>query len=149
MSVSVHPQSVLLPLSLTVMNSWKLTPCKDYTINRLVAGALQLAAGTHLLVDETALEPGRLSEVGVHNLAALAHVIQHQTVTYDFQFHKTEFECDIVSYQRTVGSFQIFTAYCTHTYIHVGTLLYINAPNCALEWLHTTMEGIHYKCKNH
>ena len=90
-------QSVLLPLSLSVMNSWKFSPRKDYSANRLVAGALQLAAGTHLLVDETALEPGRLSEVGVRNLAALGHVVQRQTVEYDFQFHTTEFECDLVS----------------------------------------------------
>ena len=78
------------------MNTWRLSPRKDYSANRLVAGALQLIPGTHLLVDETALEPGRLSEVGVRNLAALGHVIQHQTVTYDFQFHTTEFECDLV-----------------------------------------------------
>lgn len=86
-----------MPLSLSVMNTWRFSPRKDYTLNRLVAGALQLAPGTHLLVDETALEPGRLSEVGVQNLAALGHVIQQQSVTYDFQFHKTEFECDLVS----------------------------------------------------
>lgn len=79
------------------MNTWRLSPRKDYSANRLQAGALQLVSGTHLLLDETALEPGQLSEVGVRNLAALGHVIQRQTVTYDFQYHTTEFECDLVS----------------------------------------------------
>ena len=53
--------------------------------------------GTHLLVDETALTPGQLTEVGVKNLTALGNLIQWQKVTYDFQYHTSEFECNLVS----------------------------------------------------
>ena len=48
-------------------------------------------------MDETALEPGRLSEVGVQNLTAVSQVIREQTVSYDFQYHKANFDCDLVS----------------------------------------------------
>ncbi len=53
--------------------------------------------GTHLLADETALSSGQLTEVGVSNLTALGNVIQWQKVTYDFQYHTTEFDCNLVS----------------------------------------------------
>ena len=53
--------------------------------------------GTPLIVDETALSPGRLNEVGVANLTALGNVLQWQKVNYDFHYHTAEFECDLVS----------------------------------------------------
>ena len=102
------------------MNTWQLSPRKDYAANRLRAGALQLVPGTHLLVDETALEPGRLSEVGVRNLAALGQVIQHQTVAYDFQFHKTEFECDLVS----VGVVWLVWAWPVRVWMFLSQVIY-------------------------
>ncbi len=56
-----------------------------------------LCVGTHLLVDETVLTPGLLSEVGVQNLTALGNLIQWQKVSYDFQYHTAEFESNVVS----------------------------------------------------
>ncbi len=56
-----------------------------------------LCVGTHLLVDETVLTPGQLSEVGVQNLTALGNLIQWQKVSYDFQYHTAEFESNVVS----------------------------------------------------
>lgn len=63
---------------------------------RLQAGLLQLCPGTHLLLDEMALEPGRLEEKGVRNMAALGRVVQWQKVQYDFQYYATDFSCDLV-----------------------------------------------------
>jgi len=57
-------QSHLLPLSLAELNSGHFVPKKDYTVNRLRAGVLQLSANTHLLVDETAMQPGQLDANG-------------------------------------------------------------------------------------
>ena len=54
-------------------------------------------AGSHVLVDETALTAGQLSEVGVRNLTALGNVIQWQKLYYDFQYHTSEFHTDLVS----------------------------------------------------
>ena len=47
-------------------------------------------------MDETVLTAGQLTSVGVANLTALGNVIQWQKLGYDFQFHTTEFECDLV-----------------------------------------------------
>ncbi len=55
-----------------------------------------VCVGTHLVVDETALTPGQLSEVGVQNLTALGNLIQWQKVSYDFQYHTAEFETNVV-----------------------------------------------------
>lgn len=85
----------LLPMTLDNMNSWRFTPKKDYDSNRLLAAVLQLSAGTEVLVDETVLTAGQLTSVGVANLTALGNVIQWQKLGYDFQFHTTEFECDL------------------------------------------------------
>ena len=49
-----------------------------------------------MVVDETALIPGQLSEVGVVNLKALGNVIQFQKLSYNFEFHSAEFETDLV-----------------------------------------------------
>lgn len=55
-------------------------------------------SGTHLVVDETALEPGQLNERGVRNLTALGHLVQGQKVHYDFHYHTAEFDCNLVGY---------------------------------------------------
>ncbi|KAL8579010.1 hypothetical protein ACOMHN_035949 [Nucella lapillus] len=92
---ALTPQSHLLPISLSNMNSLRLSPHKDYEANRLRSGQLQLAAGTHLVLDETALENGQLDPQGVNNVAALGNVIQWQKVTYDFQYHTQDFTTDL------------------------------------------------------
>jgi len=51
-------------MSLAEMNGRHFTPKKDYTTNRLRAGLLQLSAQTHLIVDETAMQPGQLDSNG-------------------------------------------------------------------------------------
>jgi len=68
---------------------------KDYDANKLLSGVLQLSAQTHLVLDETCLEPGQLDSKGVHNVAALGTLISQQKVDYDFQFYKLEFQTNI------------------------------------------------------
>jgi len=48
------------------------------------------------VVDETALSVGQLTEVGVANITALGNVIQWQKLAYDFHFHNTDFDTDLV-----------------------------------------------------
>lgn len=42
--------------------------------------------GTSLIVDETKLDSGKFENNGVHNIKALAELIEDQKVTYDFQY---------------------------------------------------------------
>ena len=46
------------------LNTQRFTPYKDYTLNRLTSGVLQLSANTHLLIDETVMQPGKLDATG-------------------------------------------------------------------------------------
>ena len=59
-------------MTLHNMNNLKFTPRKDYTANRLVSGILQLSDGTHLILDETAMQSGQLDANGTA-LLTLVH----------------------------------------------------------------------------
>ena len=52
------------PMSLDNMNKMSFTPTKDYEANRLKSGILQLPDRCHLVLDETALQPGQLDVNG-------------------------------------------------------------------------------------
>ncbi|XP_046864540.1 mini-chromosome maintenance complex-binding protein-like isoform X2 [Xenia sp. Carnegie-2017] len=79
------------PLSIENLDNSKLVPKKDYKSNRLMTGKLQLSNNTHLIIDETVLEEGRLNENGTANLNVINHVILWQKLPYDFVFYKTDF----------------------------------------------------------
>ncbi|XP_005093986.1 mini-chromosome maintenance complex-binding protein [Aplysia californica] len=89
------PQAVLLEMSIESTNNWTLIPKKDYKVNRITAGMLQLAPGTCLVLDETALQQGQLNHTGVMNVKALADVINWQKVDYDFEFHPIPVYTDV------------------------------------------------------
>lgn len=48
---------------------------------RLVTGSLQLAEGTYLLLDETALSTGQLTSVGIQNIQSLKNLMEWQKVS--------------------------------------------------------------------
>ncbi|XP_027110645.2 mini-chromosome maintenance complex-binding protein [Coffea eugenioides] len=84
-----------LPLTIDYLNSVSLAPRKDYQINRLVSGALQLAEGTHLTIDETQLQTGTLNSTGVDNARVLKSLTELQKVEYEFTYYKMDMAADI------------------------------------------------------
>jgi len=82
-------------LSVASLNAGDWAPRKELASNRLCPGALQLAAGTHMLVDETGMDEGRLEAAGVRSLAALRDVAQSQTLPIDFHFYTLPLAVDI------------------------------------------------------
>ncbi|WCJ20040.1 Mini-chromosome maintenance complex-binding protein [Euphorbia peplus] len=72
------PFTTSIPLTVEYLNTNSLAPKKDYETNRLVTGALQLAEGSHLIVDETQLESGTLNSIGVENTRLLKDLITYQ-----------------------------------------------------------------------
>lgn len=80
------------------LNSVEIFPKKDYGLNRLKAGALQLAAGSCLIGNESALSNGQLAERGVRNVRALTAVAQRCVTPVDFQYYESEVgvECSSV-----------------------------------------------------
>jgi len=84
-----------MPLTLQKLNDSKLIPEKDYEANVLLYGELQLPAGSTLLLDETTLTPGKLTEAGVRNLGALGDLVARQKVAFDFKYFPVDFESDV------------------------------------------------------
>ncbi|KAJ3693792.1 hypothetical protein LUZ60_009272 [Juncus effusus] len=84
------PFSLSIPLTVEYLNNATLQPKKDNHTGRLEIGALQLANGTHLTFDETVLQSGTLNSKGLDNLQLLKHLMDNQTVEYDFEYYKLE-----------------------------------------------------------
>nr|CAB3263700.1 mini-chromosome maintenance complex-binding protein [Phallusia mammillata] len=91
----VLTKAFYLRMSLENMNKLHFTPTKNYSTNRLDSGILQLSEGTHMVVDESALQPGQLDQNGVKNIQALGTLLTQQKVDYNFQFHPVVFQHNI------------------------------------------------------
>ncbi|XP_011049516.1 PREDICTED: mini-chromosome maintenance complex-binding protein isoform X2 [Acromyrmex echinatior] len=88
-------KSYFLEITLENLNELALIPKKDYECNRLTSGILQLSDNTHLILDETGLNPGTLTATGRENYQALSDLLMFQKLKYDFQFYTIEYETDI------------------------------------------------------
>ncbi|XP_053686090.1 mini-chromosome maintenance complex-binding protein [Sabethes cyaneus] len=89
------PASHYFPMTLENMNTKQFVPKKDYATNKLTSGLLQLAPHTHLVLDETKLQPGKLESSGVEAVQSVAHLIKTQKLKYNFQFYQLEFNTDV------------------------------------------------------
>ena len=89
------PRTVLMELTVENLNQGRLHSKKDYNRNRLKPSALQLQAGTVLIVDETCMNEGQLTEVGVADLQSLGKVIQEQKLPIDFEYYNVDFHTDL------------------------------------------------------
>ncbi|XP_063702955.1 mini-chromosome maintenance complex-binding protein [Culicoides brevitarsis] len=89
------PASHYFPMTLENMNTCQFVPKKDYKTNKLTSGILQLAPHTHLVLDETRLQVGKLEAAGVDALKSIADLINAQRLKYNFQFYEIEFDTDV------------------------------------------------------
>ncbi|CAD1477307.1 unnamed protein product, partial [Heterotrigona itama] len=88
-------KSYLLEITLENLNNLTLLPKKDYECNRLTSGILQLSENTHLVIDETGLTTGQITQTGRENYNAICDLVNFQKVIYDFKFYKIEYDTDI------------------------------------------------------
>ena len=65
----LHPQAIVLNLSRECLNEATFTPVKNYETEELEHSRLSLPNGTLLIIDETRLTPGQLTEVGTRNIS--------------------------------------------------------------------------------
>ncbi|XP_016994128.2 mini-chromosome maintenance complex-binding protein [Drosophila takahashii] len=89
------PASHRLPMTLEALNTAAFAPKKDYETNKLVSGVLQLAPHTHLVLDETCMQQGKLEANGVHAIQHLAHLINNQELKCDFQYYQIDYHANI------------------------------------------------------
>jgi hypothetical protein len=89
------PNSVYFEMTIENLNTLEFVPKKDYTNNKLSSGLLQLPKNTHILLDETKLENGKLDTSGCMAVAHLSELIRSQQLSYDFQFYKIPYKTDL------------------------------------------------------
>ncbi|XP_014287080.1 mini-chromosome maintenance complex-binding protein [Halyomorpha halys] len=89
------PKIRFYPFTIENLNATKLLPKKNYKTGHLEQGILQLSDNTHLIVDETKLDEGKLLETGVKNVNALKNLIKCQKLDYDFTYYNVGFCTDI------------------------------------------------------
>ncbi|KAG0021756.1 hypothetical protein BGZ80_001771 [Entomortierella chlamydospora] len=89
---SILPKVHTIPLSLKCLNDNFFFPRGD---EHLSSGILQVTRGTAMLLDETVMEEGTLTDKGVKNLKAVSDVSQYQTLNYVFPYSNLEFQTDI------------------------------------------------------
>ncbi|KAF8065729.1 alpha-mannosidase [Scenedesmus sp. PABB004] len=83
------PHVSLLPLSTASLNARRWYPQQHGDSGRLFRGALQLPDSAVLLLDETGMAAGQLSDAGVKNLQALRSVLEQQQLPCDCQVYTT------------------------------------------------------------
>lgn len=71
------------------LNAGRWKPRKDFDANRLVAGRLQMASGSVMVFDETKMEAGQLSDVGVRSAAAIRTLLVEHALACDYM------SCDV------------------------------------------------------
>ncbi|XP_028116804.1 mini-chromosome maintenance complex-binding protein-like [Camellia sinensis] len=104
------PFTHFIPLTVDYLNTASLSPRKDYETNRLVSGVLQLAEGSHMMIDETYLQAGTLNSVGVENARLIKNLMELQKVEYDFKYYKMEMEADVQLLILSEGKSNILSA---------------------------------------
>ena len=94
--------------------SWR--PARDITTNRLSSSPLQLAENTHLLLDETVLEAGQLTPLGIRNFEVRPPVSkQCCSFLLSFSGRVTSFSClMLLSWAGELGEVSL---YC---HVHAG-----------------------------
>ncbi|XP_005175421.1 mini-chromosome maintenance complex-binding protein [Musca domestica] len=91
----ILPASHYLPMTLDTMNTAAFVPKKDYETNKLVSGLLQLAPHTHLVLDETRMQQGKLEANGVMGIQSIANLINNQQIKCNFQYYEIDYNVDI------------------------------------------------------
>jgi hypothetical protein len=78
------PRVAHLAVTVDTLNTKRWRPTKDFDANRLVAGQLQLAAGTTVVFDETQMQEGDLDPQGAKAVAAVTELVLEQQLVCDF-----------------------------------------------------------------
>ncbi|CAF1544531.1 unnamed protein product, partial [Adineta ricciae] len=111
-------------LSITVqtLNTTQLMPNKnvakdDENDNFLMQTPLQLPFNSHLLIDETKMECGQLTTLGLNNIKLLQDLLRQQTLKYEFHIYQLDYDCDIrcliVSSTKSVLPCDVYIRYQT------------------------------------
>ena len=80
-------KSLYFPIEIDSLEKTKFFSTKNYQNNCLDIGKFQISPSTVVILDETKMSPGNLTEKGLKNLQNLNEFLDNQTLTFDFSFH--------------------------------------------------------------
>lgn len=91
----VVPRCVRIEADINALNKVTVQPAKDHEQNRISPSPLQVGAGTIILVDETGLEEGNLTDNGVRSAYALRSVALNQMLPIAFTYCEIQVPTDV------------------------------------------------------
>ena len=89
------PLAVHLEVTAGTLSAGQWKPKKDLEANRLVAGRLQLAPGTFVLLDESEMQPGDVNDNGVRALQAISSLVSDQQLPCDFSTYDVKIPLEL------------------------------------------------------
>ena len=89
-----------ISINVNTLNTTQLMPNKNVAQDednqaQLKRTPLQLPFHSHLLIDETQMECGQLTTLGLNNIKLLQDLLRQQTLKYEFHVYQLDYECDI------------------------------------------------------
>ena len=84
---SLFPRFIIVRLNKTFLETQLFASHMNLDTGELMQGILQVPKDTLIIIDETELKVGPLSEMATRNLATLKDLILHQQINYDFAGH--------------------------------------------------------------
>ncbi|CAF2145921.1 unnamed protein product [Rotaria magnacalcarata] len=117
---TILPLHSRLSITIDTLNTMQLMPNKDVAIDdsdasQLKQTPLQLPFSSHLLIDETKMECGQLTTLGLNNIKLLQDLLRLQTLKYEFHVYQLDYECDvrclIVSSTKSILSCDVHVRY--------------------------------------
>lgn len=100
----LRPAVATVAIGAAQLDAVQLAPSVEADSGAVARGLLQLAPGTHLVLDETALEAGQFSARATANLKAVMELLDHQHVSFDLGFQSVQIRTDYTVLSVAVGS---------------------------------------------
>lgn len=109
---------------------------KDYETGRLNSGLLQLAPHTHLILDETRLEPGKLENSGIQAVGHVSNLIRKQQLNVNFKFYSIDYNANVPVLILSEGK-SMFPV--SHTHVIIFRNIWITSHFFLIEFFHSLL----------
>lgn len=90
----LRPCVYLMSIDQNTLEGSSFSPSLNDTTTTLDRGLLQLSTGTHLVLDETNLTEGNLSERAARNIQSVIDLLDHQHISLDFKVQVVHLKTD-------------------------------------------------------
>lgn len=94
--MNLCPLLSIFDSSIESLSESEWQPKKNYDTNKLNTSVLgEMPVLSNLLIDETAMNEGKIDKNGVENIKAIATLIEEQTISYNFQYYQQDLPTNV------------------------------------------------------